>query len=119
VVRHREIKTEKADERAAQTFGLAQREVEHRPERQRRQNRPSLVSRYKLMGNIRSVRPQDHLSGELPTLKSLIPPDLCCLSPSRHATASTRLDRQHKDATEQYARPAHQRDGQVPCSSRK
>jgi hypothetical protein len=38
VVRHREIKTEKADERADQTFGLAQREVEHRPERQRRQN---------------------------------------------------------------------------------
>jgi hypothetical protein len=37
VVRHREIKTEKADERADQTFGLAQREVEHRPERQRRQ----------------------------------------------------------------------------------
>jgi hypothetical protein len=49
---------------------------------------------------IPSDRPQDHLSGELPTLESLIPPYLCCLAPSRHATASTRLDRQHKDATE-------------------
>jgi hypothetical protein len=38
VVRHREIKTEKADERPDQTFGLAQREVEHRPEGLRRQN---------------------------------------------------------------------------------
>jgi hypothetical protein len=36
--RDREIKTERADERADQTFGLAQREVEHRPERQRLQN---------------------------------------------------------------------------------
>jgi len=49
---------------------------------------------------ILSDRPQDHLSGELPTHESLILPCLCCLSPSRHATASTRLDRQHKDATE-------------------
>jgi hypothetical protein len=31
---------------------------------------------------------------------SLILPHLCCSSPSRHATASTRLDRRHKDATE-------------------
>ena len=38
MVRHRETKIEKADERADQTSGLAQREVEHRPERQRRQN---------------------------------------------------------------------------------
>jgi hypothetical protein len=52
------------------------------------------------MGNIQSNRQQDHLSGELPTLESLIPPYLCCPSPSRYATASIRLDRQHKDATE-------------------
>jgi hypothetical protein len=38
LIRHQEVKTEKADERADQIFGLAQREVEHRPERQRRQN---------------------------------------------------------------------------------
>jgi hypothetical protein len=49
---------------------------------------------------IPSDRPQDHLSGELPTFESLILPYLCCSSPSRHGTASTRLDRQQKDATE-------------------
>jgi hypothetical protein len=49
---------------------------------------------------IPSDRPQDHLGGELPALESLIPPYLCCLSPFRHAMASTRLDRRHKDATE-------------------
>jgi hypothetical protein len=38
VVRHREIKTEKANERADQTFGGAQRKVERRPERQRRRS---------------------------------------------------------------------------------
>jgi hypothetical protein len=40
------------------------------------------------------------LSGELPTLESLIPPCLCCPSPSRHAAASIRLDRKPKDTTE-------------------
>jgi hypothetical protein len=48
---------------------------------------------------IPSDRPQNHLSGELPTFESPILPYLCCSPPSRHATASTRLDRQHKDAT--------------------
>jgi hypothetical protein len=38
VFRHRKIKAEKADERADQTFGLAQREVEDCPQRQRCQN---------------------------------------------------------------------------------
>jgi hypothetical protein len=47
-----------------------------------------------------SDRPQSHLSGEFPTFESLILPYLCCSPPSRRATASTRLDRQHKDATE-------------------
>jgi hypothetical protein len=36
----------------------------------------------------------------LPTSESLILSYLWCSSPSRHATVSTRLDRQHKDATE-------------------
>jgi hypothetical protein len=35
MVRHREIKAEKADDRADQTFGLAQRGAKHRAERQR------------------------------------------------------------------------------------
>jgi hypothetical protein len=48
---------------------------------------------------IPSDRPQDHLSGELPTLECLIPPYLCCLSPSRHATRFYATG-QHKDATE-------------------
>jgi hypothetical protein len=47
-------------------------------------------------------RPQDHLSGELPTFESLILSSLWCSSPSRHATASIRLDRQHNDATEPF-----------------
>ena len=47
-----------------------------------------------------SDRPQDHLGGKLPTFESLILSYLWCSSPSRHATASTRLDRQHQDATE-------------------
>jgi hypothetical protein len=47
-----------------------------------------------------SDRPKNHLSGELPTFESLILPHLCCSPPSRHATASARRDRQHKDATE-------------------
>ena len=51
---------------------------------------------------IPSDRPQDHLAGKLPTFESLIPSYLWCSSPSRRATASTRLDRQHKDATEPY-----------------
>jgi hypothetical protein len=49
---------------------------------------------------IPSDHPQNHLSSELPTFESLIPPYLCCSPPSRHAMATTRLDRQHKDATE-------------------
>jgi len=52
---------------------------------------------------IPSDRPQDHLGGKLPTFESLILSYLWCSSPSRHATASTRLDRQHKDATEPLA----------------
>jgi hypothetical protein len=42
---------------------------------------------------IPSDRPQDHLSIELPTFERLTLPYLCCSSPSRHATTSTRLDR--------------------------
>jgi hypothetical protein len=45
-------------------------------------------------------RPQDHLGGKLPTFESLMLSYLLCSSPSRHATVSTRLDRQHKDATD-------------------
>jgi len=49
---------------------------------------------------IPSDRPQDHLSGQLPTLESLILPSLCCSSPSSSYHGFNRLDRQHKDATE-------------------
>ena len=38
MVRHREIKAEKADDRADQTLSLAQRETKYCPERQRCQN---------------------------------------------------------------------------------
>jgi hypothetical protein len=40
-------------------------------------------------GTFGKSRPQDHLSGELPPLECLIAPYRCCLSPSRHAAAST------------------------------
>jgi transposase-like protein len=49
---------------------------------------------------IPSHRPQDHLGGELAAFESLILPDCCGSSLSAHVTASTRADRQHKDATE-------------------
>jgi hypothetical protein len=49
---------------------------------------------------IPSHHPQDHLSGELPTLERLIPPQLSRLSPFRHGAAYTWPRSRRKAATE-------------------